>query len=109
MSCTAVLFPGESGDGQKDMPGGPEMEPDSGEADPPAIVFYMVDPFSYGNDWQPITRLAMLGILRCFREMLEGLPEHLQQNTQLQIIPQQVMVRTELMVLEVNWGNSIIN
>ena len=87
-----LIFTGDSPDSQsRDSGQGPDMETDSETDNTPAIVFYMVDPFTYGNEWQPINRLAMLGVLRCFREMLDGLPEHLQQNTQLQIIPQKVI------------------
>ncbi|XP_050408100.1 mediator of RNA polymerase II transcription subunit 13 isoform X3 [Patella vulgata] len=60
---------------------------DSDDTNIPAIVVYMIDPFTYDNDWDELNRLSMIGLLRCYREMVKILPEHLKNNISLQIIP----------------------
>ncbi|XP_055863166.1 mediator of RNA polymerase II transcription subunit 13-like isoform X2 [Biomphalaria glabrata] len=51
----------------------------------PGIVVYLVDPFSYGQDGESVSRLAMIGLLRCYQQM--ALPEHLANNLSLQLVP----------------------
>lgn len=72
-------------------------EPDSADshAYPPAVVIYMVDPFTYtaeedstsGNFW-------LLSLMRCYTEMLDNLPEHMRNSFILQIVPCQYMLQT---------------
>ena len=63
----------------------PEQENEPSDCHLPGLVIYMVDPFTYGQDWDNMTRLSTLGLLRCYQEMLKALPEPLQQCTQLQV------------------------
>ncbi|XP_059177085.1 mediator of RNA polymerase II transcription subunit 13-like isoform X2 [Physella acuta] len=65
----------ESGDGSNE-----DNNPDA-----PGIVVYIVDPFSYGQDSETISRLAMIGLLRCYQQM--ALPENLANNLSLQLVP----------------------
>lgn len=60
-----------------------EVEED--ESPPPAILVYLVDPFSVGQDHPDMHRLVTLGLLRCYEHMLEGLPENMQNNVYLQV------------------------
>lgn len=63
-------------------------EPDSADSQayPPAVVIYMVDPFTYtaeedstsGNFW-------LLSLMRCYTEMLDNLPEHMRNSFILQV------------------------
>lgn len=63
-------------------------EPDSADshAYPPAVVIYMVDPFTYtaeedsgsGTFW-------LLSLMRCYTEMLDHLPEHMRSSLILQV------------------------
>ncbi|RUS84802.1 hypothetical protein EGW08_007417 [Elysia chlorotica] len=58
--------------------------------DAPGIVIYLVDPFSYGQEGGDagagsISRLAMVGLLRCYQQMM--LPDHLASNLSLQLVP----------------------
>lgn len=46
-------------------------------------MVYIVDPFSYGQDSETISRLAMIGLLRCYQQM--ALPENLANNLSLQV------------------------
>nr|KAF6282495.1 mediator complex subunit 13L [Myotis myotis] len=72
-------------------------EPDSADSQayPPAVVIYMVDPFTYtaeedstsGNFW-------LLSLMRCYTEMLDNLPEHMRNSFILQIVPCQSMLQT---------------
>ena len=63
----------------------PEVEVEQDGADGPSIVIYMVDPFTYGADWDQLRRLSMLGLLRCYQGMLSTLPESVLNNIQLQV------------------------
>ncbi|XP_025089778.1 mediator of RNA polymerase II transcription subunit 13-like isoform X2 [Pomacea canaliculata] len=56
----------------------------------PAIVVYFIDPFSYGQDWADLQRLAMIGLLRCYHQMV--LPPHLQNNIFLQVVPMKAIL-----------------
>ncbi len=63
---------------------------DSGEdgdgSDPPAVVIYLVDPFSFGIDNCDLMRLSTLALLRCFQQIVPGLPENLRHNIFLQTV-----------------------
>ncbi|XP_076473040.1 mediator of RNA polymerase II transcription subunit 13-like [Babylonia areolata] len=61
----------------------PEVSEDSSTM--PAVVIYLIDPFSYGQEWSELHRLAMVGLLRCYQQMV--LPPHLHNNTVLQVVP----------------------
>ena len=76
----------------------PPPAPESGDAPPPpvdqpdptddptsapGIVVYLVDPFTYGPDGDSLSRLAMIGLLRCYQQMV--LPDHLANNLSLQV------------------------
>ena len=67
------------------LPTHSEIEGDPDAADRPAYMVYMVDPFSYASDADDLRRLAMLGLLRCFNEMLKTLPNHVHENIHLQV------------------------
>ncbi|EFX71474.1 hypothetical protein DAPPUDRAFT_60138 [Daphnia pulex] len=59
---------------------------DDEEVDPPSIVIYIVDPFSFGSDNLDLGRLTALGLLRCYHQMLSLLSETVQLNVSLQLI-----------------------
>ena len=77
------------------------QDPDGdGQPETPSVVIYIVDPFSYshsasvpgpaaaqidGDSGPDVTRLAMLGLLRCYQEMVRDLPEELRQHVHLQV------------------------
>lgn len=56
----------------------------------PAVVVYLIDPFSYGQEWTDLHRLAMVGLLRCYQQMV--LPPHLQNNIFLQVVPMKTIL-----------------
>ncbi|KAL4223449.1 Mediator of RNA polymerase II transcription subunit 13-like [Mactra antiquata] len=59
----------------------------------PAIVIYMVNPFTYGHqEWDDLNRLAMIGLLNCYQEIVQKLPDFMQNNVYLQIIPVQTII-----------------
>ncbi|KAH9525637.1 Mediator of RNA polymerase II transcription subunit 13-like [Bulinus truncatus] len=64
---------------------GSEGTGEENNTEAPGIVVYLVDPFSYGQDGDSISRLAMIGLLRCYQQM--ALPEHLANNLSLQLVP----------------------
>ncbi|GFO14516.1 mediator of RNA polymerase ii transcription subunit 13 [Plakobranchus ocellatus] len=83
---------GQGDSNSKDGAHGESSEsPDSDDYNPdaPGIVIYLVDPFSYGQDGGEaggsISRLAMVGLLRCYQQMM--LPDHLANNLNLQLVP----------------------
>jgi mediator of RNA polymerase II transcription subunit 13 len=51
-------------------------------------MVYLIDSFTYGSDWDPsVERLTKVGLLKCYNQLVKSLPENLQQNISLQIIP----------------------
>ncbi|XP_013416581.1 mediator of RNA polymerase II transcription subunit 13-like isoform X2 [Lingula anatina] len=58
----------------------------------PALMVYIVDPFTQGQQWEGISRLSMMGLLRCYQELINNLPESLQNNVHLQILPLQTIL-----------------
>lgn len=54
---------------------------------PPAIVVYIVDPFSY-EDGERDTHSSVwtLGLLRCYVEMLQFLPSHIRNSVSVQVM-----------------------
>uniref|UniRef100_A0A6A7FQQ3 Mediator of RNA polymerase II transcription subunit 13 n=4 Tax=Hirondellea gigas TaxID=1518452 RepID=A0A6A7FQQ3_9CRUS len=67
-------------------PGCSLVEAEEDEGPPPAIMVYLVDPFSVGHDHPEMHRLITLGLLRCYKQMLDCLPPHMQANVHVQII-----------------------
>ena len=62
---------------------------DEGPSEPPAIVIYLVDPFSYGVDNPELMRLSTTALLRCFNSIVSDtrLPnDTLRQSLYLQTI-----------------------
>nr|XP_018902480.1 PREDICTED: mediator of RNA polymerase II transcription subunit 13 isoform X2 [Bemisia tabaci] len=83
------------GGGDSATPSSQELNHDTSsdeEGDPPAIVIYLVEPFTIGADSNhngtsaDVQRLACLGLLRCFNTVLASLPENINTNISLQII-----------------------
>ena len=61
----------------------------------PALMVYLIDSFTYGSDWDPSTeRLTKVGLLKCYNQLVKSLPETLQQNICLQIIPLSTIMET---------------
>lgn len=83
--CLCGVPGGEEGSSSHKEP--EQEQQDHDESDMPYIVVYMVDPFTYSQEWDDVSRLSQLGLLRCYSEMLQMLPDHLASNIQLQVIP----------------------
>lgn len=63
-------------------------EPDSADSQayPPAVVIYMVDPFTYTADEDSTSgNFWLLSLMRCYTEMLDNLPEHMRNSFILQV------------------------
>lgn len=61
----------------------------------PALMVYLIDSFTYGSDWDPsVERLTKVGLLKCYNQLVKSLPETLQQNISLQIIPLSTILET---------------
>ncbi|KAG5836638.1 hypothetical protein ANANG_G00230520 [Anguilla anguilla] len=61
---------------------------------PPAIVLYLVDPFSYEEaEGAGASSVWTLGLLRCYVEMLQFLPPHIRNAVCVQIIPCQYLLQ----------------
>lgn len=52
----------------------------------PHVVIYMIEPFTFTNLDEDTYRVSCLGLLRCYLQMVEGLPENLRNNINLQVI-----------------------
>ena len=57
-------------------------------SEPPAVVIYMIDPFSYGVDNIELQRLSSMALLRCFSDILydQRIPESIRQSVYLQTV-----------------------
>lgn len=64
-------------------------EPESADshAYPPAVVIYMIDPFTYTADEESTSsNFWLLSLMRCYTEMLDNLPENMRNSFILQVI-----------------------
>lgn len=54
---------------------------------PPAIMIYVVDPFSYEEAEPGTSQSSMwtMGLLRCYLEMLQVLPAHIRNSVFVQV------------------------
>ena len=54
---------------------------------PPAIVVYIIDPFTYENKDESTnsSNVWTLGLLRCFLEMAQTLPPHIKSTVSVQV------------------------
>src|SRR5690606_24000210 len=59
---------------------------DDPQAPPPMLVVYLVDPFTCSTSESEVIRWAALGLYQCYVQMLAYLPEHIQNNIQVQIV-----------------------
>ena len=76
-------IPDGSGDGSSHRDSHDDVD-DSYEC--PAVVVYIINPFSYAaHDWDDLNRLAIIGLLRCYREVISMLPENMKNNIYLQV------------------------
>ena len=57
-------------------------------SEPPAIVLYMIDPFSYGVDNMELQRLSNMALVRCFSDILHDsrIPDNIRQSIFLQTV-----------------------
>uniref|UniRef100_A0A8D2QI54 Mediator of RNA polymerase II transcription subunit 13 n=1 Tax=Zonotrichia albicollis TaxID=44394 RepID=A0A8D2QI54_ZONAL len=62
---------------------------------PPAIVVYIIDPFTYEkkDENSSSSSLWTLGLLRCFLEMVQVLPPHIKNIISVQIVPCQYLLQ----------------
>lgn len=73
-------------------PGCSLVEAEEDEGPPPAIMVYLVDPFSAGHDDPALHRLITLGLLRCYKQMLDCLPPQMQANVHVQVTSNRVIL-----------------
>ncbi|XP_042298537.1 mediator of RNA polymerase II transcription subunit 13-like [Sceloporus undulatus] len=61
---------------------------------PPAIVVYIVDPFTYEKkEESSSSNVWTLGLLRCFLEMIQNLPPHIRNIVSVQLVPCQYLLQ----------------
>ncbi|TRY70349.1 hypothetical protein TCAL_02438 [Tigriopus californicus] len=72
--------------GKEGGPFGFDAIVDDSESDPPAVMIYLVDPFSFGVENLDMRRLSNLALLRCFMQMLPHLKGPIRHNIHLQVI-----------------------
>ncbi|XP_076277174.1 mediator complex subunit skuld isoform X1 [Lasioglossum baleicum] len=61
--------------------------PDEEEVEPPAVVVYLVEPFSLGGPEDPDRRrLAILALLRAYSAAVNSMPENIRSNINVQLI-----------------------
>lgn len=59
---------------------------DDEEREPPAVVIYLVEPFTVGSESSDVERLACIGLLKCFSSVVQAMPENLRNNMAVQVI-----------------------
>lgn len=60
--------------------------PDEEEVEPPAVVVYLVEPFSLGGAEDPHRRrLAILALLRAYSTAVNSMPENIRSNINVQV------------------------
>jgi len=77
----------DAGESNKDS--SDPLQGDDPVIEPPAIVIYMIDPFSFGVDNPELMRLSSMALMRCFNNMVQDtrLPsDSLRQSIYLQTI-----------------------
>lgn len=62
-----------------------ETPHDDEDQETPAVVIYLIDPFSIGNDQPELQRIACLALLRCFQSVLTSVPEGIRSNISVQV------------------------
>jgi mediator of RNA polymerase II transcription subunit 13 len=67
------------------LSGASDCSHDEDDQEPPALVVYLVDPFTVGSDNTDLQRLACLGLLRCFTTVLSAVPESIRNNISVQV------------------------
>ena len=67
---------------ERDKVGRPTEGESHGVSYPPAVVVYMVDPFSYEDETSSSLSLALL---LCYLDMLQALPAHLRHAVSVQV------------------------
>ena len=74
--------------GKENLNSTADGSPDDGKVEPPAIVIYIVDPFSFGpsSDNTDAMRMTTLGLIRCFSQMLTNINDTLKANISLQLV-----------------------
>ena len=58
---------------------------DDEEREPPAVVIYLVEPFTVGSESSEVERLACIGLLKCFSSVVQAMPENLRNNMAVQV------------------------
>ncbi|XP_052125419.1 mediator of RNA polymerase II transcription subunit 13-like isoform X1 [Frankliniella occidentalis] len=79
------------GDGNRDPLAGVGSSQDSShlddeEREPPAVVIYLVEPFTVGSESSEVERLACIGLLKCFSTVVQAMPENLRNNMAVQVV-----------------------
>ncbi|XP_013781243.1 mediator of RNA polymerase II transcription subunit 13-like [Limulus polyphemus] len=75
----------QDSDSQQEISGFEPLEQENGQQHP-ALVVYLIEPFTFGNPDSYLYRLSSLGLLLCYRHMLHYLPESICNSIQVQIV-----------------------
>ena len=64
----------------------PTIGPDEEKVEPPSIVVYLVEPFSFGGTENvDRRRLAILALLRAYSAAISSMPENIRSNINVQV------------------------
>lgn len=74
---------------------------------PPAVVVYIIDPFTYENKDESTnsSNIWTLGLLRCFLEMVQTLPPHMKNIVSVQV--RMINVADKIYVKQLDFDRNI--
>jgi len=87
-STELKLEPGENGEASKENMDPLTQDLQDQTSEPPAVVIYMIDPFSMGVDNMELQRLSSMAMMRCFSALMydQRIPANIRQSVYLQTV-----------------------
>ena len=97
----------DEGSSKESQDQAPDVDADAAAC--PSIIIYMIDPFSYThNQWPEFSRLAMMGLLRCYQELIANLPEHMQSYVHPQVWQKNCILYDTNSCSLIEWNSNVI-
>lgn len=76
-----------------------QQNPDENEQQSPALVIYIVEPFTFSRCDADVYRLVTLGLLHSYADMLSSLPESTKNCINLQVLHAKINLKLIIFLL----------